>query len=367
MKVAVTTGGGDCPGINAVIRALVQTLVRKHGATVVGIPDGFNGLLDPVRLEPLTDDSVKGLHVRGGTILGANNRGNPFQFTVGGKTIDRSGEVLENYKKAGIDCLVAIGGDGTMGIVDGMMDRGIKAVGVPKTIDNDLSATDVTFGFDTAVETATYAIDKLQTTAESHHRVIYVEVMGRDSGFIALHAGLAGGADVVLIPEIPFRTEYIAAKVNQRAERGSRHSIIVVAEGARTEGGEQQFHQIDPATGKKRLGGMAERVAEAVGPLTKQEWRVTVLGHIQRGGIPNPHDRVLCTRLGAAAAEAVNARAFGMMVAVRGTQIIRVPIKEAIHQIKKVDPKGELVQCAKGLGMSFGDEPPRGGSAGKKA
>ncbi|MDD2422087.1 MAG: ATP-dependent 6-phosphofructokinase [Heliobacteriaceae bacterium] len=358
-RIGVLTGGGDCPGLNAVIRAVVKTAIRQYNLEVVGIIDGFHGLVNDI-MQPLNEANVAGIVHRGGTILGTTNRDNPFRYAVekdGQLTFeDRSSQCIANLAARGIDALVVIGGDGSLHIANAFHQQGVPVVGVPKTIDNDLSATDLTFGFDSAVTTATEAIDKLHTTAESHHRVMFLEVMGRYAGWIALHSGMAGGADVILIPEIPFRIPNICAHIQARAERGRKFSIVVVAEGAQEAGGEMVVQKMvaqshDPV----RLGGVAQVVARKVEDQAGMETRVTVLGHLQRGGSPTAFDRILSTRYGSAAVDAVMAGWFGRMVALRTPDIVPVPLVEAIGTLKKVDPDGQVVRAARAVGIAFGD------------
>lgn len=358
-RIGVLTGGGDCPGLNAVIRAVVKTAIRRYGLEVIGISDGFHGLVNDI-MRPLTDNDVAGILHRGGTILGTTNRDNPFRYAVeqDGQLAfeDRSEQCIEIMKKRGLDALILIGGDGSLNIAYNFHLKGVPVVGVPKTIDNDLSATDVTFGFDSAVTTATSALDKLHSTAESHHRIMILEVMGRYAGWIALHSGLAGGADVILIPEIPYHIDKVADHIQARAEQGRKFSIVVVAEGAKESGGEMVVQKMvaqshDPI----RLGGIGNAVAAKLEQLTQMETRVTVLGHVQRGGSPTVIDRVLSTRYGSAAVDAVMSGHFGHMVALRTPYIFPVPLTEAIGTAKKVDPEDQMVRTAKAVGISFGN------------
>lgn len=358
-RIGVLTGGGDCPGLNAVIRAVVKSAVGHYGWEVIGIEDGYDGLVGEPRCRVLTPADVQGILPRGGTILGTSNRGNPFAVPVRQPdgTIsyeDRSEQVIENIQRLRLDALITIGGDGTLKIALELSEKGVPVIGVPKTIDNDIAGTDVSFGFDTAVGTATDAIDRLHTTAESHHRVMVLEVMGRNAGWIGLHAGLAGGADVILIPEIPFDLKKVAEKVELRERTGRRFSIVVVAEGARPAGGEPVFVE-PPGNGKYgRLGGIGNRVGADLGALTGKETRVTILGHVQRGGSPTAFDRVLATRFGAEAVRMVARGEFGRMVALRGQALTGVEIAEAVRVPKLVDPDGELVRTAEEIGISFG-------------
>jgi 6-phosphofructokinase 1 len=362
-RIGVLTGGGDAPGLNAVIRAVVRACKVAHGVTVVGISEGFTGLVE-MRARELDLDDISGLLVRGGTILGTTNRGNPFSYAYRRpdgveEMVDASGTAKKNVEKLGLDCLIVIGGDGSLSIGERFWrELGIPVVGVPKTIDNDLSATDYTFGFATAVQSATWALDCLHTTAESHHRVMLLEVMGRDAGWIALHAGLAGGGDVVLIPEIPFRFEPLLAKFRARERRGRPFSLVVVAEGAAPEGGTQVFAGQDAVTGWKRLGGISYQIAREIESRGGYEVRATVLGHIQRGGTPVPSDRILATRFGIEAARLAVEGKFGSMVALRGDEIVAVPLADAIGHLKRVDEKGQLIQEARAIGIVFGDENP---------
>jgi phosphofructokinase-like protein len=356
--IGICTGGGDCPGLNAVIRATVKAATLKYKWNVIGVTDGLDGLIWPERSYRLTLKDVSGLLPRGGTILGTTNRGNPFNYTFveDGREVTRdvSNDVVQNARNLGIDCLIMVGGDGTQKIGLELHHKGLNVVGVPKTIDNDLSATEITFGFDTALHTATDAIDKIHTTAESHHRVMVVEVMGRDAGWIALEAGIAGGAHVILIPEIPFRLQSICDFINQRHQQGKRFTIVCVAEGVKLpEDLQPRFERERRA--RPRVGSVANVIGEGLGMCTRREVRVTVLGHVQRGGSPSPFDRILSTRFGVAAVELIARGGFGRMVALRNARIIDVPIEEAIGAMKTVDPKGEMVQAAKAIGICFGD------------
>ena len=358
-KIGVLTGGGDAPGLNAVLRAVVKTAQNDYHCEVLGIRNGFDGFLDPNGLVWLGQDEVRGILTRGGTILGTANRGNPFARKVirdGLETIeDISDEVIAAIHKLGLDALIVIGGDGTLRISQELYQKGVPVVGVPKTIDNDISGTEMTFGFDTALNTATEAIDKLHTTAESHHRVMVLELMGRDAGFIALHAGVAGGADVILIPEIPFHYTYVADKVRQRQQIGRHFSIIAVSEGAKPLDGEQVFRRAGDAIYVPRLGGISLKVGEYIERVTGSETRVTVLGHLQRGGTPTPFDRFLATRYGSSAVRLAAAGRFGHMVALNNTQIVGIPLLEAIAVLKQVDVNGDAVRTARAIGISFGD------------
>jgi phosphofructokinase-like protein len=360
-RIGIVTGGGDAPGLNAVIRAVVKTASIEHGAETIGIEDGFDGLFAAGGTRPLTADDVRGILPRGGTILGTANRGNPFAYQVTNpdgttRVADRSDEVMEALGKLALDALIVAGGDGTLRIALDLGRKGCPVVGVPKTIDNDVGGTEVTFGFDTALNTATEAIDKLHTTAESHHRAMVVELMGRDAGFLTLEAGVAGGADVILIPEIPFVFDSVCRKVAERASRGRKFSILAVAEGAHPRGGDPIYARAGDEVYIARLGGVGALVAQAVAEGCQTETRVTVLGHVQRGGSPTPFDRWLATRYGAAAVRVAMQKKFGRMVALRHSEITDIPLAEALATPKRVDPAGEGVAVARGLGISFGDE-----------
>ncbi|HUI46095.1 MAG TPA: ATP-dependent 6-phosphofructokinase [Nitrospirota bacterium] len=358
MRIGILSGGGDAPGLNAVIRAVVKTAILKYGWEVTGIIDGFEGLLTPTKTRQLTTWNTRGILMVGGTILGTTNRGNPFahKTMVGGKEIteDMSPLVLENIKELGLDALIVIGGDGSLKIGHKLHKLGVPVIGVPKTIDNDLMATYVTFGFQTAVDTATEALDKLHTTAESHQRVLFLEVMGRYAGWIALEAGISGSADVILIPEIPFSMGKVAERLLERKKAGSKSSIVIVAEGAKPEGGEMSVREKAPDGYVLRFGGIGESVAAEISKITDFETRVTVLGHLQRGGSPCPFDRLLATRYGAHAVELVARKKFGEMVSYQPPAITSVPLDQAISSLKLVDPDCDLVKIAEGMGINFG-------------
>ncbi|HUL31942.1 MAG TPA: ATP-dependent 6-phosphofructokinase [Thermodesulfobacteriota bacterium] len=359
-KIGILTGGGDCPGLNAVIRAVVKTAVLQHGWKVMGIEDGFEGLLVHGKVRPLLLDHVKDILDKGGTILGSSNRANPFEykFKENGKIIteDRSPILIENLRSLEIDALVVIGGDGSLSIADRLSKTGIQLVGVPKTIDNDLAATDITFGFDTAINTATEAIDKIRTTGESHHRVMVVEVMGRYAGWIALEAGIASGADIILIPEIPFHFEKVCHVIRERAKIGRHHSIVVIAEGAKPHDGDMYVKRIqEDSVETIRLGGIGEMLANKISDELGIESRETVLGHIQRGGSPSAFDRILSTRLGFGAVNLLAQGRFGRMVCLKTPVIDSVLLEEAVKQLKQVDIGLDMVQAAKSIGVSFGD------------
>lgn len=358
-RIGICTGGGDCPGLNAVIRAASKTAFNL-GWEVIGIHDGFDGLLNPDNTKLLHSHDIAGILNIGGTILGTTNRGNPFEkkVKVGNKTVtkDVSDKVVRGFHKLKLDALIAIGGDGTLGIAKKLYDKGIPLVGVPKTIDNDLSATVVTFGFDTAVGTATDALDKLHSTAESHQRVMVVEVMGRYAGWIALNSGVAGGADVILIPEIPFDINKVCQKVEYRYKIKRNFCIIVVAEGAKPKGG-LIFTKKCADTGRQEplLGGIAQYVSDEVQRITGRESRSLVLGHLQRGGHPTTFDRLLATRFGVAAVELIRQGKFGHMVCHRPPDTESVPLEEAIGKMKSVPLDCDTIRAARALGISFGD------------
>ncbi|GFE61680.1 6-phosphofructokinase [Geobacter sp. AOG2] len=357
--IGILTGGGDCPGLNAVIRGVVKSAIIRHGWRVIGIEDGFDGLLNPAVCKPLTLESVRGILPRGGTILGTTNRGNPFSYPMEQDGViihaDLSDKVVANIRELGIDALVAVGGEGSLKIALELSRKGVPVVGVPKTIDNDLRETDFTFGYNTALETATDALDKLHTTAESHHRVMILEVMGRYAGWIALESGIAGGADVILIPEIPFYIDRICTAVTRRSARGSRFSIIVAAEGAYPSGGCRVVAQeADERQTIERLGGIGQFVAKHIEQCLDMDVRVTVLGHLQRGGSPTTFDRALGSRFGTKAVEMVADGEFGYMACLKGRTIISVPIEDATRDLKLVDPQGEIVRTAEDLGIMLG-------------
>jgi 6-phosphofructokinase 1 len=359
MRVALSTGGGDAPGLNAVIRAAVLSAINR-GWDVLGIRRGFAGLMGEDEIIPLTRDSVRGIGHLGGTILRTTNRGSPFNYPrrmPDGTTVevDRSDELITRARQLEIDAIISIGGDGSLSIAQRLFEKGLNIVGVPKTIDNDVSGTITTFGFDTAVNTALEAIDKLHTTAESHDRVIVLEVMGRDAGFIALHAGLAATADVILIPEIPFTIERVCDKIRARDRAGRLFSIVVVAEGAIPLGGTESIIGASLPGQAKRVGGLCEPLAREIQKLTGKETRSLILGHLQRGGQPTGYDRLLSARFGGAAVRAVEEQKWGHMLALQSPHIVTVPIEEVLRAEKRVDPDGDVVRTAKESGISFGD------------
>lgn len=359
MRIALSTGGGDAPGLNAVIRAATLTAIDR-GWDVLGIIRGYAGLLGDDEVIQLTRERVRGIAHLGGTILRSTNRGNPFHYPVRQDDgsyveVDRSDELVATARSLGIDAIVSIGGDGSLAIALRLCAKGMKVVAVPKTIDNDVACTISTFGFDTAVQTALDAIDKLHTTAESHDRVMVLEVMGRHAGFIALHAGLAGTADVILIPEIPFDIDKVCEKVRARDRTGRRFSIVVVAEGAFPAGGEESVLGASMPGQARRVGGVAENVAREIQQRTGKECRSLILGHLQRGGQPTGYDRLLATRFGGAAVRAVAEEKWGHMVALQSPHLVTVPIEEVLVEPKRVDPQHDIVLTARATGISFGD------------
>jgi phosphofructokinase-like protein len=358
LRIAVNTGGGDAPGLNAVLRAVTLTALNR-GFEVIGIRKGYLGLLDTSQLFPLTYDAVRGITHLGGSILGTNNRGNPLAVRVvengQERYVDVSNQAVENFQRLRFDGLIAIGGDGSLKIANGLAHKGIPIIGVPKTIDNDLAATVVTFGFDTAVATATDAIDKLHSTAESHDRVMVVELMGRYCGWIAVSAGIAGSADVILIPEIPFSIDKVCEKIMDREASGRHFSIVVCAEGATAVGGEITTVG-EKADGREaRLGGIADKVAHEIEKRTGKETRSLTLGHLQRGGQPTAFDRLLSLRFGAAAVRLAEEGRWGTMVAYDPPDMVAVPLEDAVASLKRVPLDGDTVRTARELGISFGD------------
>lgn len=360
MRVAINTGGGDAPGLNAVIRAAVLSGLDR-GWEMVGVRRGYEGMLEgtPDGIVPLTRRKVRGITHLGGTILGTTNRGNPLEYPVHHvdgtvEYVDRSDDLIAAFQEAGIDALIAVGGDGSLRIAQALAEKGLKVVGVPKTIDNDLACTAVSFGFHTAVQTATEALDRLHSTAESHRRVMVVELMGRHTGWIALFAGVSGTADVILIPEIPYSLDRVCEKVESRYDgRGQGFAIVVAAEGAFPVGGRPVYQDGDD--GASRYGGIAEKLAEEIQERTGRESRSIVLGHLQRGGEPTAYDRLLGLRFGAAATGLVADGRFGTMVALDPPDVLAVPLAEAVDHLKMVPTDGDIVTTARRLGMSFGD------------
>lgn len=358
-RIAVLTGGGDCPGLNAVIRAVAKKAMLDHDMEVIGVEDGYLGLIEN-RCRELSYQDVSGILTLGGTILGTSNTANPYRHGVreGGKFSfkDVSKAAIRNLKKLGVACLVCIGGDGTLAIAHRLQEDGVNAVGVPKTIDNDLRGTDVTFGFDSAVAVATEGIDRIHTTAQSHHRVMIVEVMGRTAGWLALHAGVAGGGDVILIPEMPYDVEAVTERVTQRAKTGKRFSIIVVSEGAKPQGGDVTVRRVvKESTIAVRLGGIGFVLGEQIENMTGLITRAVVLGHLQRGGSPTPFDRVLATRLGAKAVDLIQDGDFGHMVGVRGSKLVKVPLTKVAQGPRNVSQNEPLIAVARSVGTTFGD------------
>jgi ATP-dependent phosphofructokinase / diphosphate-dependent phosphofructokinase len=362
-RIAISTGGGDAPGLNAVIRAAVLS-AHLRGWECVGIREGFNGLLTPENFNgngiiPLTRDRVRGITHLGGTILGTTNRGHPLHFPMMDANgviteVDRSDELVRLLQEQGIDALISIGGDGSLAIANVLSQKGVRVIGVPKTIDNDLDRTVATFGFDTAVAFATECLDRLHTTAESHNRIMVVEVMGRYAGWIALHAGVAGSADVILLPEIPYNLQQVVDKIKRRTLEGRNFSVVVVAEGAKPAGGTLSI--IEKEIGREqRLGGIGAKVAAALEALTVKETRLVVLGHLLRGGTPTATDRLLALRFGAAAVRALAEGETGIMVALDPPNVNYVPLAEATQRMKSVPLDCDTMQTARDLGISFGD------------
>lgn len=362
LRLGILTGGGDCPGLNAVIRAVVKRGSLEFGHEFVGIADGYRGLCEPGLASPLTRDDTRGILHKGGTILGTSNKANPFGYAmkVDGKWIEKdlSDEAVKRYHELGLDGLVAIGGDGTLRIAYQLSQKGMKIVGVPKTIDNDLTGTDQTFGFDTARWICTDALDKLHTTAEAHERVMVLEIMGRYAGFLTLESGMAGGADVILIPEIPYSLEPIIAKIGRRQHRNRSFTIIAISEGAFPAGGSMSVADSAaaiPGRGVVRLGGAGKALADALSKQVEAEIRVTVLGHLQRGGGPTAYDRLLATRFGAKALDLIRDGQWNHMVGLLGTEIVPVPLSPNTKD-RHVDVKGDMVRFARSIGIVFGDE-----------
>jgi phosphofructokinase-like protein len=355
--IGIVTGGGDAPALNAVIRAVVKTAIGEYGTRVIGIEDSFEGLLGETCTRELKQADVRGLLPRGGTILGTRNRGGFVERAPDGRIFKPEEvyrEAIGNLERLGIDAVVVLGGEGTLAIAQEFGRLGVPVIGVPKTIDNDLAATELTFGFVTALDIATEALDRLHTTAESHDRVMILEVMGRHTGWIALHSGIAGGADVILIPEIPFSMESVAEKVRERDRCDAKFSIIVAAEGAREAGGELIYQDQGDEHHAPRLGGVGSYCRTELEQLTGKETRCVVLGHLQRGGRPNAFDRMLATNFGACAVRALMRGERGVMVALQAADVVTVPISEATANIKTVPPDGQLVRTARDTGISFG-------------
>lgn len=357
-RIGILTGGGDCPGLNAVIRSIAKPAMMQHNAKVIGILDGYEGMVEG-RHRELTPLEVSGIIGVGGTILGTSNKGDPFHFPMGSgsniRIVDASKQVVEHYRNLRLDVLITIGGDGTQVIAHKLAEMGVNIIGVPKTIDNDLAATDITFGHDSARAVATEAIDRLQTTASAHHRVMVIETMGRYAGWIALGAGVAGGAEVILIPEIPFSWDSVFEAVLRRG-KSARYSIVCVAEGAKPKDGTIMVKQLDKKrTDPVRLGGIGELVASRIEQETGLETRVTVLGHTQRGGSPTAYDRILATRFGAIALQAAADENFSVMVSLRSGKVDTVPLVEAAGKQRLVPPDSQLILAARSVGTCFGD------------
>jgi phosphofructokinase-like protein len=352
-RIGILTGGGDCPGLNPAIRAVAKTAFFRHEAEVIGFEDGFEGLIEN-RARKLEWEDVSGILTLGGTILGTSNRANPFAY--GEEKRDVSKRALKNFRDLKLDALICIGGDGTLNITYQMHRLGVPVVGIPKTIDNDVQATDFTIGFDSAVAVATECIDNIHSTAESHHRVMIVEVMGRYTGWLALYSGVAGGGDVILIPELPLDMEKVCQKLLKRSRLGKRFSIVVIAEGVRLRHSELVIKRtVKGSTDPIRLGGVSYRIAEQIENRTGLETRVIVLGHLQRGGKPTDFDRILATQFGKNAVDLSLGRKFGQMTSVQGGRITSVPIRSGIRGLKKVTPELPLIEAAKAVGTCFGD------------
>ncbi len=357
-RIGILTGGGDCPGLNAVIRSIAKPAMSHFNSRVIGILDGYEGLVEG-RHRELTPIDVLGIINQGGTILGTSNKGDPFHFPMGDranmKIVDASDQVLDHYRNLKLDVLMAIGGDGTQIIAHKLAGMGLNIIGIPKTIDNDLEATDITFGHDSARAVATEAVDRLQTTASAHHRVMVMETMGRYAGWLALGAGVAGGADIILIPEIPFSWDKVFEAVLKRS-KGAKFSIVVVAEGAKPKGGDVSVKEVDKKrTDPVRLGGIGELVAKRIEDETGLETRVTVLGHVQRGGAPTAYDRILATRFGAVALQAAAKGEFGVMASLRRNDVVTVPLADAVGRQRLVPLDSQLLFAARAVGTCLGD------------
>ncbi len=362
MKLGVLTGGGDCPGLNAVIRSVVKTAINDYDMEVVGFMDGYEGLIEN-RYKKLRSHDVSGILTLGGTILGSSNRADPFNFPImqGNEYIylDRSSEALQNFERLGLDVLITIGGDGTMAASQGMAEKGLKIIGVPKTIDNDLFGTDQTFGFDSALASATDAIDKIHTTAQSHHRVMVIEVMGRYAGWLALASGIAGGGDIILIPEIPYQIDVVCDKIKDRNVSGKNFSIIVIGEGATAEGGEMVVKRmVKNSPDQVRLGGVSNQLSAQIEGITTLETRVTILGHLLRGGTPTAFDRILASRFGTASVHLAAKEDYGHMVALHGSEIGKVKIKDIAGKTRIITRDSSLLKTAVSLDTCLGIENP---------
>jgi 6-phosphofructokinase 1 len=358
-SIAILTGGGDCPGINAVIRAVTKKAILKYDMGVIGFEDGFHGVIHN-RYRKLEYNDVSGILTLGGTILGTSKTANPYRYAIkkGNKLEfrDMSKTAIKNLKKLDIECLVCIGGDGTLGIAHDLFRDGVPVIGLPKTIDNDLLGTDITFGFDSAVYIATEGIDRIHTTAQSHHRVMIIEVMGHHAGWIALHSGIAGGGDIILIPEIPYKVDIIAKKVKERSRKGKRFSIVVVAEGAKPKGGDIVIQRIvKESSDPIRLGGIGFVLGAQIEKMTGIETRTVVMGHLLRGGTPTPFDRVLATRLGTRAVDLIENKKFGYMVGVKGAALVKVPLEAVAKGTRTVPMDDPLIEAARSVDTCFGD------------
>lgn len=358
-RIAILTGGGDCPGLNGVIRAVAKKAILEYDMEVIGIEDGYEGLIEN-RSRELDYQAVSGILALGGTILGTSNKANPYKYIdpndKSGQPKDVSAQVIANIKKLNIGCLVCIGGDGTLKIAHQLGEAGIPIVGVPKTIDNDIRGTEITFGFDSAVQIATDGIDRLHTTAQSHHRVMILELMGRTAGWIALHAGVAGGGDIVLIPEIPYNLDIIVERVLERGHKGKRFSILVVAEGAKPKGGDIVIKKIvKDASEPVRLGGISFVLADRIEEITGLETRAVVMGHLQRGGSPSSYDRVLATLFGTKVVDMIVAGRFGYMVGMQANRMVDVPLEVVAQGPRLIMPDDPLVCSAREVGTCFGD------------
>ncbi len=361
VRLGLLTGGGDCPGLNAAIRAVVKAAEETRRCEVLGVEYAFGGLVER-RTRPLTYEAVRGIQARGGTILGTTNRGDPFRWVdADGSERDVSGRVIENARALGIEALVVIGGDGTLDIARRLDELGLPVIGIPKTIDGDVMATDATIGFDTARSICTEAIDRLETTAESHDRVMVLEVMGRTTGWLALESGLAGAADAILVPEIPYQPDSLARAVALRRRRGRTHGVVVVAEGAAPRGEAPPASPRASGAGEVRLGGAGRVAADAIAARLPVEVRVTTLGHLQRGGVPSAADRLLAVRFGTTAARLALEGARSRLVALRGVEVVDVPLALVAGR-RRVDPAGETMRAARAVGARFGDEAPEGGA-----
>lgn len=358
-RIAILTGGGDCPGLNAVIRAITQKAILEHNMEVIGVEDGFEGLILN-KYRDIKIDDVSLIHTLGGTILGTSNSANPYRYCVKEGEIvscaDVSKEVIAYFKKMNISCLVCIGGDGTLHIANQLFLEGIPIIGVPKTIDNDIQGTDITFGFDTAVQIATEGIDRIHTTAQSHHRVMIIELMGRRAGWISLYAGIAGAADIILIPEIPYDIDLIVRKLQEKGKTGKRFSIVIVAEGARPKEGDVVVNKIvEESTDPIRLGGIGFLLRDQIEKKTNLEVRAVAMGHLQRGGTPSSFDRILSTQLGTKVVEMIIKKNFGYMVGVTCNSLVKVPLKKVAKGQRLVPLNHPLIQSARSIGTSFGD------------